>query len=123
MMFDTWEAYSRHRHEIAALLDPRYHTIEWIDDQVALGFVTAFHNDEAIILCEINDYPTGAQDIHGLVAAGALESILPLITEAEEWAIEQGCIGAEIASRPAWAKVLEPHGYRLHQVTIKKDLR
>ena len=113
-------AYLHHRDAFAELLDPRRYTIDWLDRQVAKGAFKVWGNDGAAIVTEIKHYPTGAMDIHGMCAAGALWAIRELVADAEAWAKANGCIGAEIASRPAWARVLE--GYAVHQVTIRKDL-
>jgi hypothetical protein len=60
--------------------------------------------------------------LHGLVAAGSLEAILPLIVQAEDWARSHGVTFACIASRPGWGRVLKDLGYVLHQVELRKDL-
>lgn len=115
-------AYLRHRDEIAALLDPRLHTIEWVDLQVASGKMQAIGNDRAVVLVEIKEYPAGGREVHGMVAAGELDAILPLIEQAENWGRSLGCIYGSIASREGWARVMAPHGYEVAQVTIRKVL-
>lgn len=115
-------AYLRHREEIAGLLDPRLYTIDWLDREIVMGGALVLGNDEAVIVFEFKHYPTGASDVHGLVAAGELEAIKALIEQGEAMARDHGCVGAIISSRMGWAKVLEPQGYHIHQVTIRKDL-
>lgn len=115
-------AYLRHRDEIAELLDPRLYTIEWLDREITRGRAYVMGSDTAVIVFEFKHYPTGAMDIHGLVAAGELTAIKGLIEQAENFARDHGCIGAQISSREGWAKALEPAGYRLYQVTIRKEL-
>lgn len=125
MMFppDGWKAYQDHRAEIAALLDPRCYTIEWLDCEILNGAIRVMGDDRAVIAFEVKNYPTGALELHGMVAAGELPAILGLIEQAEEWARAQGIAFASIASRPGWARVLAGRGYAVDQVTIKKDLR
>lgn len=115
-------AYLRHRDEIAALLDPALYTIEWLDQQIAERRALVLGDDTAVIVVEIKHYPTGAMDVHGIVAAGELEAILGLIEQAENWARDVGCVGALIASRPGWARVLKSRGYEMHQISVRKVL-
>ncbi len=78
--------------------------------------------DDAAMLTELRRYPTGAVEIHGLVAAGDLDSIRDeLIPKAENWAKRAGCIAAVIESRPGWAKAMKSAGYAVHQVAIRKE--
>lgn len=115
-------SYSLFRQAFAELLDPRFYNIEWIDQGVAGGKITAFGNEHACILVEIKTYPTGAKEVHGLCAAGDLATILELIGDAEEWGRAQGCIIASIASREAWSRVLKGRGYQPFQVEVRKEL-
>jgi hypothetical protein len=102
-------------------MDERYHTLEWLDDQVLTGKAYFWRSDNAAIIAEIRTYPTGAKDIHGLIAAGELDEIVNvLIPQAEEWAREQGCIAAQIESRPGWARALKD--YEPHQLIVRKEL-
>lgn len=119
----AWGAYQRHRDEIAGLLDPRCYDIAWLDNQLLQGRALAFGNDAAVIVVEVKAYPAGATELHGLVAAGALEAILDLIEQAEEWGMVHGLTFACIASRPGWARVLRDQGYAVHQTELRKDLR
>jgi hypothetical protein len=113
------DAYARFRNEFAGLLDERFYTIDWLDCQVFNGAIRAIGNDKAAILFEFKRYPTGWVELHGMAAAGDLDTIKDeLIPAAELIAKEMGCGSAEIASRPAWAKLLKD--YEVHQVSIKK---
>ncbi len=114
--------YIRHREEIAGLLDPRCYSIDWLDDEVANGRVVPFGNDGAVILVEIKEYPAGAKEVHGMVAAGEMVAILSLIDRAETWGREQGCAFASISSREGWARLLATRGYAPFQLTIRKEL-
>lgn len=119
----AWEQYQRHRGEIEGLLDPRCHSIEWLDLRLLNGPALAFGNDDAVVVVEIKDYPAGAKEVHGLVAAGSLPGILELIEKAEAYGIEQGCDFASIASRAGWERVLAGRGYAPYQTEIRKELR
>ncbi|MGV0964196.1 MAG: hypothetical protein ACOYBT_09930 [Polynucleobacter sp.] len=117
-----WAEYQRHRSEIAELLDPRCHTIDWLDVQMLGANALAFGNVSAVIVTEVRRYPAGATELHGLVAAGDLSGVLALIDEAEEWGRSRGLTFACIASRPGWARVLRDRGYAVHQTELRKEL-
>lgn len=118
----AWAEYRERRADIASLLDNRCFTIDWLDVQVFNGDAMAFGNPDAVIVVEVRRYPAGATELHGLVAAGSLEAILPLIDEAESWGRAHGVTFASIASRPAWGKVLKDSGYSVYQTVLRKDL-
>lgn len=118
----AWNEYQRHRDEIRGLLDPRCHRIEWLDVRILNGDALAFGNDRAVIVVEVRQYPAGATELHGLVAAGDLSEILPLIDQAEAWGRSTGVTFASIASRPGWGRVLKDRDYSVYQVTLRKDL-
>lgn len=118
----AWDAYKRHRDEIEALLDPRFYTIAWLDAQIVQSRAMCFGNGASVIVIELKVYPTGAVELHGLVAAGELQGIVSLIGEAEDWAKGHGILTASIASRPGWTRVLKDKGYAVHQVVVRKEL-
>lgn len=112
-------AYEAFRSELASALDPKTHTIGWLDCQVANGAIRVLGNDKAVILYEFKQFPTGWCELHGMLAAGDLATVVSeLIPAAETIAQNTGCGAAEIASRPGWAKLLKD--YEVHQVSIKK---
>lgn len=119
----AWTEYQRHRSEIAAMLDPRCYSINWLDVQLLAGLAAAKGNDTAAIVFTVKTYPAGATELHGLVAAGELAGILDLIEQTEAEAREAGVTFACIASRPGWARVLKTKGYEMHQTELRKELR
>lgn len=117
------DGYCVFRSAFSEVMDQRYHTLEWLDDQVLSGRVQFWRTDNAAMITEIRDYPTGARDIHALIAAGDLAEIVEEITPAaEQWARSQGCIAAQVESREGWAKALKPSGYESHQLIVRKEL-
>lgn len=119
----NWSDYYLWRHDFGEVLDRRYYSLKWLDDMVLSGRVKLFTSDHAAILAEIKEYPTGARDVHGLVAAGNLGEIVEtLIPQAEEWGRAMGCLGAVIESREGWGKVLKTNGYEPFQTAIRKEL-
>lgn len=118
----AWDHYQTQRDAIAGLLDPRCYSIEWLDRQILDSEALLFASPDAVIVVAVKRYPTGATELHGLVAAGELKAILPLVEQAEDWARSVGVTFACIASRPGWERVLKKRGYRLYQTDLRKDL-
>jgi hypothetical protein len=113
--------YLHWRPEFAKALDPARYTIEWVDAQLEAGLYLLDATDKAAILTEAKVYPTGAWEVHGVLAAGDMREIADiLIPLAEERARRAGAIGASIASRPGWARVLRGAGYQVEQVELRK---
>lgn len=122
-MIPDWAGYCGFRAAFAEVMDERYYTLEWLDGQILDGRALFWRTDKAAIIAEIRDYPTGARDIHGLIAAGDLGDIVEtLIPMAEAHGRLVGCIAAQIESRPGWVKALAPYGYGLHQSIVRKEL-
>jgi len=118
----TVEAYFAHRDAIEAMLDRSFYPIEWVDGQVWTGAIQTRGDERAVIGFELKSYPGGAREIHGMFAAGDLDCILKLISDAEDFGRECGCTHATISSRAGWARLLAKRGYRPHQQTIIKEL-
>lgn len=116
------EGYSKWRGEFSKALDPLFYSIGYLDGLVWSGRGFFFENGKAAAVAEIRVYPTGARDVHGLIAAGELPAIVMLIDDIEDWAKRHGCIGAVIESREGWVRVLKHKGYGLHQQTVRKVL-
>lgn len=118
-----WTAYQHFRERFREALDERLYPLAYLDRLIRSGQAKFIWADDAAIVFEIRVYPSGAKDLHGLVAAGNLETIIgELIPAAEAWAKAHGCLGAVIESRPAWAKVMKSSGYEPHQVAVRKEL-
>lgn len=119
----SWAGYLEHRAAFGEILDERYYTLPWLDQQVLGGQCRVWACDDAALITEIKEYPTGARDIHVLAAAGNMSRIVgELRSEAEEWARSIGCIGVLVESREGWGKALKPYGYSTHQTVVRKEL-
>ena len=122
-MIPDWAGYCAFRSAFAEVMDERYHTMPWLDEQVLSGEFQFLRSDNAALIVELRDYPTGAKDVHVVIAAGAADEVVnELRPIAEEWGRSQGCIGALVESREGWARYLKPHGYRSHQLIVRKEL-
>ena len=117
------EGYLAFRDAFEGVIDPLYYTMDWLDGQVMSGKFKFWRGNRSGIITELRTYPTGATDIHGIIAAGDMAEIInELIPQAEAYGREQGCLAAIIESRPGWVKALAPSGYSIHQVAIRKGL-
>lgn len=116
MNYQTW------RLRFLEAVDEDLHPAHWIDAMVAGGKWKFWGNNQAAILAEIKIYPSGAKEVHGVVAAGELDAIKALIPNAEQWGRDNGCIRATIQSSPAWARLMRDAGYVPEQLIIAKEL-
>lgn len=118
-----WAEYLRFRDDFAAILDPRFYTVDWLDMQVLTGTMRLFTAGDSAILASVRTYPTGAKELHAEAAAGELKVIeTSLIPQFEAFGRSQGCEIAVVQSRAGWEKIMGRHGYEVHQVSIRKDL-
>ena len=115
--------YAAFRPLFEAALDGRLYRIEHLDALLGSGRAQIWFGDNAAIVTEVREYPTGARVVHGLVAAGELDEIVgTLIPRAEAWGRSVGCLLAVIESRPGWVRKLKAAGYRIHQTSVRKNL-
>lgn len=123
MILADWAGYQRFRPQFAAVTDPAFYPIEWLDFEVAQGRAWPIIGNNAALVVEVKPYPGGVRVAHGLIAAGDLEEIVSeLIPAAEAWGRANGCRYGLIESREGWAKVLKSHGWQVHQISILKEL-
>jgi len=114
--------YLRFREDFASVLDPRTHTIEWLDGQIWAGRVKVWGDDRACLLTEIRYFPVGSFDVHVMIAAGSRKVLVDeVILEVEAWARQVGALFVSIASREAWARIMAPQGYESWQHEIRKE--
>ena len=115
--------YHRFRHRFAEAMDQRLYDLPYLDRLLFSGRAHIWFGEEAAIVTEIREYPTGARVIHGVVAAGDLGEITnALIPKAEEWGRSIGCVLAIVESREGWSRALRRRGYETHQVAVRKAL-
>ena len=120
----NWTGYQRWRPAFAAAMDTRLHTPEWLDARILAGSAQFWRSEHAAAVTEIRNYPTGAYDVHGLVAAGDIGEVRDrIVPQVEAWGRAIGAIGIVVESRPGWARALRPAGFEPHQLAVRKDLR
>lgn len=122
MLFAEWQDYLRWRDSLAEAVDARFYPMGWLDAEVWSGRARFWSNADGAIIAGLRVYPTGAREVHGLVAAGDLAAIQALIPWAEAWGRELGCAVVTIESRPGWARAMQHDGYAVHQIAIRKEL-
>lgn len=123
MMVPDWAGYLAFRPAFQTVVDERYWPMEWLDKRILDGVARFIRSENAAVVAELRQYPGGAVDVHGLIAAGDKDEIInELIPQAEAWGRESGCVAGVVESRPGWAKALKPHGYEVSQVTVRKEL-
>ena len=115
-------SYADWRERFLEAVDQDLHPADWIDANVATGKWRFWESDRAAILARIKLYPSGAKEVHGLVAAGGLDAIKALIPLAEQWGRDSGATRASISSHPAWVRLMRNEGYEMTQATIVKVL-
>lgn len=115
--------YLKWRPAFLEAIDERLYPTVWLDSLVTSGAAQLWLSDNAAALTEVRTYPSGATELHGLVAAGDIGEVRDqLIPVAEAWARSIGCTGFTIESRPGWAKLLKAHGFEPHQLAVRKEL-
>ncbi len=108
---------------LGGVLDTRYYTLKWLDSRVMDGSALVWATPNAIILAEIKCYPTGALDIHGLIAAGDVADIVEkLIPKAIAFGQDNGCLAAIVESRNGWERALAKSGFSRYQVSVRKPI-
>ena len=116
---DGVAVYLLHRDEITGLCPEKY-PASYIDEQIHKGTWHCLGDQNAAVIIEFRQYPSGLREVHGIAAAGDLETIKGLIPVAEEMGRLGGCRLAAIESREGWLKALPD--YELEQVRIVKEL-
>jgi len=118
-----WGSYLEWRPAFAAAMDERLHTPEWLDGRLLAGSAQFWRSEQAAAVTEIRTYPTGAYDVHGLVAAGDAREVRDkIIPQIEAWGRAIGALGIIIESRPGWARMLRSVGYESYQLATRKEL-
>jgi len=123
MILPDWAGYQRFRPMLSEALDPDFYPIEYVDALLLNGEAQVFCSEHAAMIAELKQYPGGARVVHCLVAAGRIDEISgTLRPRVEAWGAAAGCTRALVESRAGWMRILEPHGYRVWQVSLMKEL-
>ena len=117
-----WLEYLPYREALISILDERFYTAQWMDEQILSGNFKVFTGKQSCILAALKPYPTGALECHVMAATGELtELVSATIVSVEKWAQSLGCICCVIESREGWQKIMKSQGYEPYQIAIRKD--
>jgi hypothetical protein len=114
--------YALWRDRLLEGVDEALYPAAWLDLMVGNGTFRCWASDDAAIIAAIKNYPSGAREVHGMVAAGDIDAIKSLVPFAEQWGREHGATRATIASHPAWSRLMRNAGYEPEQLQITKEL-
>jgi hypothetical protein len=115
--------YARWRKALARANDPAFWPITAIDELIADGRAQFWATEHAALVTEVKDYPGGARAIEAIAGAGRKQDIIEKLGPAvEAWAGSIGATHLKVAGRAGWSRQMKPHGWRLFQEIIIKDL-
>ena len=114
--------WARFRDLFMQAMDDGFWTIEDLEQKVAHRRAFLFPGRDAALVGQIEGYPGGERVFQVLWAVGNIEELVAMASGVEAIARMMGCTAMLIEGRPAWRRVLEPHGYRQWSVTLHKKL-
>lgn len=122
-MTDWEKVFDRLEKKISRALDiaGNTHTLSDLKDKVKIGKLRAFHDDDAIILVEVLQYPR-CRAVNFFIAAGDLQQVLSLEWTVCEWARANGCDRAYIAGRKGWERTLTDRNWHPAFRVLEKRL-
>lgn len=113
--------YAAWRGRLGEANDPEFYPLAWQDELIATRRGQFWACDEAAMITEIVEFPSGARACKVFACAGdmavMLERIKPRI---EAWAALNNCTHCMIEGRDGWRR--KHRDYRHHQTVIVKEL-
>lgn len=97
------------------------HTIADVAAAVKAGTMQAFHNDGALVITEIVEYPQ-AKAINIFVACGDLNDVMALQPTIDRFAKQHGCTTMHMRGRKGWRKVLPAFGWHESMVSFERTI-
>lgn len=95
---------------------------EHVETEIASGRAMLWPSANSAIVTSIRTTPDGELCLDAWLAGGSLDEVMTLLSEAEAWAIEQGCTRVTTDVREGGKKPLKDAGYRLMSLNFVKDL-
>jgi hypothetical protein len=105
-----------------AMADDGFWTIEDLEQRIAHRRAFFFPGANAAMVAQIEAYPSELKVFQVLWAAGDVAELLQMAPGVESIARMMGCHEILIEGREAWRRLLEPMGYSLFSVTLRKRL-
>ena len=114
--------WARFRDRFAEAMDDGLWTIEDLEQRIAHRRAFFFPGHDAAMVGQIEVYPGDVKVFQVLWACGDVNELLTMAPGVEAMARMMGCAETLIEGREAWRKLLEPMGYTLFSVTLRKRL-
>lgn len=114
--------WARFRDQFAEAMGDGFWTIDDLEQKIAHRRAVFVPGRNAALVGQIEVYPGGERVFQFLWAVGDVEEVLQLTPGCEAMARMMGCTAMLIEGRPAWRRVMEPHGYKLWSITLHKAL-
>lgn len=114
--------WARFRDQFAEAMREGFWTLESLEEKIAKKQAFFFPGREAAMVAEIVGYPGGVRVFQVLWACGNVPELLQMAPGVEAMGRMMGCQEMLIEGQAAWKKLLEPLGYRLFSVTLRKAL-
>jgi len=118
------EVFERLRPKIERALAIGGHTYDFnsLGASTARGRFMLFYTNDAVMLCEIVDFPL-ARVLNFFMAAGDLDDCLMLEGQACDWGMSHGCTHALMLGRRGWQRVLRAKGWHSEPlIVLTKEL-
>jgi hypothetical protein len=106
----------------SAMADDGMWTIDELEARIAAKRAFFFPGRDAAMVGQMEVYPSGLRVMQILWATGEVPELLQMAPGIEALARMMGCDEMLIEGREAWRKLLEPMGYELFSVTVRKRL-
>jgi hypothetical protein len=114
--------WARFRDLFKAAMDDGFWTVEDLEARIAHRRAFFFPGANSAMVGQIESYPGGVRVFQVLWAVGEAEELIQMAPGIESLARMMGCGEVLIEGREAWRKLLEPLGYKLWSVTVRKAL-
>ena len=114
--------WSRFRDLFKSAMTDGFWTVEDLEAKIAHRRAFFFPGRDSAMVGQIEAYPGGVRVFQVLWAVGEAEELLQMAPGIEAVARMMGCTEVLIEGREAWRKLLEPMGYNLWSVTVRKAL-
>jgi hypothetical protein len=114
--------WAKFRDQFADAMRDGFWTLEDLEQKIADKRAFFFPGKEAAMVAEIVAYPGGVRVFQVLWACGEIPELLQLAPGVEATGRMMGCSEMLIEGQQAWKRLLEPMGYTLFSVTLRKPL-
>lgn len=93
---------------------------EYVWREIESGRSRLIATEDTALVFTVKPTPDGQRCLYCWLAGGKLDGVISLVSQAEEWAREQGCTLSAMDCRRGFGRTLP--GYREISVTLMKEL-